>query len=110
LFETKDDAKFAFSERNGQNIGRRWIELYAISRKEWEQFGFEQQSKNTNLKNFLNDENIYRAVKLRGMPFHVNPTDIVEFFRDFNVTTQDVVIEFRNGKMTGFGLVFLDSP
>ena len=49
-------------------------------------------------------------MKLRGMPFHVNPTDIVDFFRDFNVTTQDVVIEFRNGKMTGFGLVFLDSP
>ena len=87
LFENKDDAKFAFSERNGQNMGHRWIELYTISRKEWKLFGSEQtQSKNTNLKNYLNDDNIYRAVKLRGMPFHISPGDIVEFFRDFNVT------------------------
>ena len=92
-------------------MGHRWIELYTISRKEWEQFGNEQgQSKNTNLRNCLNDDNMYRAVKLRGMPFHVNQADIVEFFRDFNVTQQDVIIEFRNGKMTGFGLVFLESP
>ena len=41
LFKTKDDAKFAQNERNGQNMGHRWIELYTLSRKEWEQFGSE---------------------------------------------------------------------
>ena len=46
---------------------------------------------------------------MRGMPFHVNPAEIVEFFGDFNVSASDVVIEYRNGKMTGFGLVFLEN-
>ena len=67
-------------------------------------------SKNVNLKNFITYDNIERAVKLRGMPFHVTPEQLVEFFRDFNITTSDVVIEQRNGKMTGFGLVFLANP
>ena len=28
LFETEDDCKSAFTEKQGQNIGHRWIELY----------------------------------------------------------------------------------
>jgi len=67
-------------------------------------------SKNTSLRSFVNSDNIDRAVKLRGMPFHVTQDEIVDFFRDFNITTSDVVIEQRNGKMTGFGLVFLANP
>ena len=110
LFETKEDAKSALNEMQGQNIGHRWIELYTISHKDWENFGQEQlQSKNINLRNYLNEDNVSRAVKMRGMPFHVNPAEIVEFFGDFNVSASDVVIEYRNGKMTGFGLVFLEN-
>ena len=44
------------------------------------------------------------------MPFHCTAAELVDFFKDFNVSTSDVVIEYRNGKMTGFGLVFLESP
>ena len=67
-------------------------------------------AKNINLRNFLTDDNVSKAVKLRGMPFHVTPAEVVDFFKDFNISTSDVVIEYRNGKMTGFGLVFLESP
>ena len=64
-------------------------------------------AKNTSLRSFLNQDNIDRAVKMRGMPFGVTPDEIVAFFQDFQISTSDVVIEQRNGKMTGFGLVFL---
>jgi len=50
-------------------------------------------SKNINIRSFLTADNIDRAVKLRGMPFGVNPQEIVEFFRDFNISASDVVIE-----------------
>lgn len=66
-------------------------------------------SKNINLRNYLNDDNIDRAVKLRGMPFQCSAAEVIDFFKDFNVSNSDVVIEYRNGKMTGFGLVFLES-
>ena len=39
LFETRDDAKNALNEMQGQNIGHRWIELYNITHKDWENFG-----------------------------------------------------------------------
>lgn len=67
-------------------------------------------TKNINLRNFLNEDNMSRAVKVRGLPFHCTPAEIVDFFKDFNITSSDVVIEYRNGKMTGFGLVFLERP
>ena len=74
LFETADDAKQALNELQGQNIGHRWIELYNISYQDWQSFGDEQMySKNINIRSFVTAENIDRAVKLRGMPFHVTP-------------------------------------
>lgn len=78
----------------GQNIGHRWIELYNISFHDWSTFGDEQlNSRNINLRSFINNTNIDRAVKLRGMPFHVTPNEVVDFFRDFNISASDVVIE-----------------
>ena len=35
--------------------------------------------------------------------------DVKNFFSDFNVTDDDIIIELRQGKKTGFALVFLQN-
>ena len=46
---------------------------------------------------------------MRGLPWKVTPEEIVEFFKngEFTITTNDVVIERQDGKVTGYGLAFL---
>ena len=59
------------------------------------------------LKNFLNEENLHRCVKLRGIPYQASQQDVKDFFADFGVDDDSIVIEMRQGKKTGFALVFL---
>ena len=44
---------------------------------------------------------------MRGLPWKVTPDQIVEFFKDFKIRQEDVVIERQDGKVTGYGLAFL---
>ena len=50
-----------------------------------------------------------RCVKLRGIPYQASQQDVKDFFADYNVADDDIVIEMRQGKKTGFALVFLNS-
>lgn len=47
------------------------------------------------LKSFLTEENVTRCVKLRGIPYQSTQQDIKDFFVEFNVADDDVVIEMR---------------
>ena len=67
------------------------------------------QQKTVNLRSYLNEENVNRCVKLRGIPYQASQQDVKDFFGDFGVADDDVVIEMRQGKKTGFALVFLRS-
>ena len=96
------------NEKQGQNVGSRWVELYQIPYSEFESFLEDQLNcKTVNLKNFLNEENIHRCVKLRGIPYQASQQDVKNFFKDYNVNDDDIIIEMRQGKKTGFALVFL---
>ena len=46
---------------------------------------------------------------MRGLPWKVTPEEVVEFFKngEFNISTDDVVIERQDGKVTGYGLAFM---
>jgi RNA recognition motif-containing protein len=66
----------------------------------------QQVRKTTKLSRYLNESNISRVMKLRGLPFSITVDQLCEFFSDYNVSKSDVVIEEINGKKTGFGLVF----
>jgi len=44
-----------------------------------------------------------------GLPFPTAPAEIVKFFGDFKVSESDCIIEIKNGKMTGMGLVIMQS-
>ena len=70
---------------------------------------FRPKFEDCELRDKLNDGNRARAVKMRGLPWKVTPDEIVEFFKngDFEITTNEVVIERQDGKTTGYGLAFL---
>ena len=66
-----------------------------------------QQGRRTiKLNKYLNEANINRVMKLRGLPYSITADQLCEFFSDYRVSKSDIVIEEVNGKKSGFGLVF----
>jgi RNA recognition motif-containing protein len=111
LFKDEAECKRAFREKQGQNIAHRWIELYQITLQDYFNFDQMQQHRRTvKLSKYLNESNISRVAKLRGLPFSVTVETLCEFFGDFGVTRSDIVLEENNGKKTGFALVFFRDP
>ena len=81
LFENEEEAKNAMNEKQGQNVGSRWVELYQMPYSQYESFADDQlQQKTVALKNFLNEENLHRCVKLRGIPYQASQQDVKDFF------------------------------
>lgn len=120
LLTSEAEAQEALNEMQGQNIGHRWIEIFPIT---YEQYlnksaggrdssrggGGQQTQEDILLSKFLNPGNVNRACKLGGLPFRVKPEEIQEFFKDFNVSESDIVIEQKDGRRSGYGLVFLQN-
>lgn len=61
------------------------------------------------LSDFVNAENRFQALKMRGLPFSATTKDIREFFQDFRVAERDITIDLNNGRPTGYALVFFES-
>ena len=81
LFETPEDAKNAMVEKQGQNIGHRWVEIYQQTYADYLTFHEGQKmQKFTRAASYVTDNNRARCVKLRGLPFQVQISDVVEFF------------------------------
>ena len=96
LFENADEASNAMNEKQGQNVGSRWVELYQMPYSQYSSFQDDQlQQKTVSLKSFLTEENVTRCVKLRGIPYQATQQDIKDFFVEFNICDDDVVIEMR---------------
>lgn len=57
----------------------------------------------------MTEENQYKSLKLRGLPFQATVQEIREFFADFRVAESDIIIDFADGRPTGYALVFLES-
>ena len=62
------------------------------------------------ISSFVTEHNAHRCVSLRGIPFESDKTEVMEFFAQFKkVGDSDLIMETRNGKTTGRGLVFLEN-
>lgn len=61
------------------------------------------------LSDFVNAENRYRAIKMRGLPFSVSVREIRDFFEDFRVAERDITIDMSMGRPTGYALVFFEN-
>lgn len=94
LFANMEEAKNAMNEKQGQNVGSRWVELYQMPYSQYLNFMEDQLSQKTVLlKNYLNEGNLRRAVKLRGIPYAATSAEVKDFFGDFGVSDDDVVLE-----------------
>jgi len=61
------------------------------------------------LSDFVNEDNQYMALKMRGLPFSVSEREIRDFFQDFRVAERDIKIDMNQGRPTGYALVFFES-
>ncbi len=61
------------------------------------------------LSDFVNAENRYTCLKMRGLPFSVSQREIRDFFEDFRVAERDITIDLNQGRPTGYALVFFES-
>lgn len=64
------------------------------------------------LSSYLDEDNVDRAVKLRGLPFKTTVASILSFVKDNSegleyLEEKHVVQEVKDGKATGFALLFL---
>lgn len=91
-FKSAEDARKAETEKDGNNIGSRWIELYLITvaqYKSFEVYAFAERSMSqkptTNMKSYLTKENRQNALRLRGLPFNVTEEDIMNFFKNYHI-------------------------
>lgn len=61
------------------------------------------------LTDFITEDNRFRCLKMRGLPFSADVRQIRDFFGDFRVAERDVIIDKQHGAPTGYALVFLES-
>ena len=61
------------------------------------------------LSKIVNADNISKAVKLTGMPFQATQNDVKEFFKDFDVSDDNIKIEMTRGRKTGNAIIFVNA-
>ena len=94
LFESSHDAERAFKEKQKQEIGGRWILLNDLDVEDHAEFeSFNPENKNVRCGDSVTEDNVERAVKIRGLPWAANKGTVIEFFEGFKVKKTDIVID-----------------
>ena len=111
LFKSEEEAQRAVNDKNGSSIGRRWIELYLHPYSHFHNFFQAQHHEEfVYLNKFITEENKFRTLRLRGLPFNVSKKEILNFFKEFPLSDSDVIFEIKEGRATGRALVFMMDP
>ena len=100
------------NEKQGQNIGHRYIELYVISFGDYLEFKNSQSSYNVvRLSKYITPSNRKNCLVMRGLPFRVTIEQIQEFFVNFGPINKNNIIieEFNGGRRSGAAIVFLET-
>ncbi|XP_057500194.1 uncharacterized protein LOC130784364 isoform X2 [Actinidia eriantha] len=123
VFASSMQADFAL-QRDRQNMGRRYVEVFRCKKQDYYQavaaevnyegiydndYGSSPPARS---KRFLEkDQMEYTEIlKLRGLPFSVTKSDVVEFFEGFTLTDDKIHIAHRpDGKTTGEAFVEFSS-
>ena len=110
LFHSEEDAQKAYEGKNNNSIGERWIDLFIQSFQWYEDYpkmGFAQ--KETSIAEILLEKGKrQRAIKLRGIPFSAEKSDIMKFMGDYPVEPENIHFEIRGGRFSGRAIVILD--
>lgn len=68
---------------------------------------FNPEYKNVRCGDAVTEDNVYRCVKLRGLPWAANKGTVIDFFEGFRIKKSDIVIDIQGGKNSGFAVVIL---
>lgn len=74
-----------------------------------DRFGGNTGGGTVRLSDFVNADNRYTALKMRGLPFSATTREIRDFFEDFRVAERDITIDMNQGRPTGYALVFFEN-
>jgi len=110
-FDSNEAASKAFKELNGKELKGKALRVALAKPKAPREEGPPLED-TKGLSSFLNEDNVDRAIKLRGLPFRTDVAVVLKFVHEQGegleyVTEKDVVLEVKDGKITGFALVFL---
>jgi heterogeneous nuclear ribonucleoprotein F/H len=123
VFESEEQATSAMEALQKQNIGSRWVQLSPMSYKDYLGFNKAQSrgsggdrgsgggggGEDVKLSDHVNDGNKDKTLVMRGLPWKVTMEEIVEFFDGYTLKDSDIVIETKDGRRTGSGLVVFES-
>jgi len=94
LFASNEDAERCFKEKQGQELGGRKCFLDDLDVDDHADFeNFNPDNKNVRCSDAVNEDNVDRAVKLRGLPWAANKGTVLEFFEGFKLKKSDVTID-----------------
>jgi RNA recognition motif-containing protein len=94
LFESEQDKERAFKEKQKQEIGGRWILLNDLDVDDHAEFeSYNPENKNVRCGDSVNEDNVDRCVKIRGLPWAANKGTVIEFFDGFSVKKNDITID-----------------
>jgi len=111
-FDTNEGAKKAMTELNGKECNGNALR-FDLAKPKGDGGGDGPVLEDTKgLSSYLDEDNVDRAVKLRGLPFKTTVASILSFVKENSegleyLEDKNVVQEVKDGKATGFALLFL---
>jgi nucleolar protein 4 len=109
-FEANEAAHKAMTELNGKELKGKPLRVNLAKPKAPREEGPPLED-TAGLSTFVTEENVDRAIKIRGLPFRTTPADVLKFVKENGIegfdylTEKDVIMEVKDGKISGFGLV-----
>lgn len=108
LFEDSNEAERACKEKQKQEICGRWVMLNDLDLDDYNEYeNYDPENKNVRCSDSINEDNVERSVKLRGLPWAANKGTVIEFFEGFKIAKKDITIDIQGGKNSGFAIVHL---
>lgn len=110
LFQTEDDAERAYDELQGQDLNGRQARIFDLELAEYDDFeNWDPSARDCRCGDSVNEDNVDRCVKLRGLPWAINKKLLTEFFDSFAVKKKNMTIDIQGGRCSGFAVVELES-
>jgi RNA recognition motif-containing protein len=94
LFASEEDAERACKEKQRQDLGGRNCNLWDLELEEYNDFeNWDPEAKDVRCGDSVNEDNVERCVKLRGLPWAANKGTVIEFFDGFKLKKKNVTID-----------------
>ena len=108
LFEDYTEAERAQKEKQKTDMCCRNVMLNDLDLDDYNDYeNFDPENKNVRCSDAVNEDNVDRCVKLRGLPWAANKNTVIEFFEGFKIQKKDITIDIQGGKNSGFAIVQL---